>query len=369
MAPAEGSAVNVVFAGGGTGGHVYPGLAVADALRGLRPDASLLYIGVRGRVDEQIVPRQGIPFRAISAGQLRVGSPFVFVRNVARLAMGCAQSLRILFAFKADAVFATGGYASVPVGIAARLLRRPLIVYLPDVTPGWAVRLLSRLATRMTTTSERALAYLPKARTSVVGYPVRGDFWSLDRAAARDRLGLPRDEQVLLVTGASLGARAINQAVSEQLAPLLDRCIVFHVTGAADEAAAIERRGQLPPALRERYVVRGFLDDMPAALIAADLAVSRAGASSLGELPAASVPAILVPGEYEGWSQAPNAEYLRDQGAAVVLRNADLHQLSGAVRQLLDDPAALERMRSAMRSLARPDAARDIARILLEAAA
>jgi UDP-N-acetylglucosamine--N-acetylmuramyl-(pentapeptide) pyrophosphoryl-undecaprenol N-acetylglucosamine transferase len=266
-------------------------------------------------------------------------------------------------------VFATGGYASVPVGVAARVLRRPLVVYLPDVTPGWAVRLLSRLATRMTTTSERALAYLPANKTDVVGYPVRGDFWSLDRGAARSRLGLPRDAKALLVTGASQGARKINEAVIEALPRLLEECIVVHSTGADDEAWANDQRARLTAAQQERYVVRGFIDDMPAAMIAADLVVSRSGASTLGELPAAGAPSILVPGEYEGWSQAPNAEFMQAEGAAVMLRNAELGRLADVALELLADDARLLSMREAARRLARPDAARDLARVLVEVAA
>jgi UDP-N-acetylglucosamine--N-acetylmuramyl-(pentapeptide) pyrophosphoryl-undecaprenol N-acetylglucosamine transferase len=363
----------VVLAGGGTGGHVYPGLSVARALaaelRERGEPLDMLYIGVRGRIDEQIVPREGIPFRAVAAGQLRVSSPVTFALNLAKLALGIAQSLWTLLRYRPDAVFATGGYASVPVGVAARVLRKPLVVYLPDVTPGWAVRLLSKLATRMTTTSERALDYLPRHKTVVVGYPVRGDFWSLDRTAARDRLGLPGDSKVLLVTGASLGARAINEAIVSALPALLARCHVLHLTGAGDEAWAREQHESLDPAIRDRYDVRGYTDDMPAAMIAADLVVSRSGASTLGELPAAGAPAILVPGEYEGWSQAPNAEFLQSRGAAVMLRNAELASLAPTIIALLEDDARRARMSAAMRALARPNAARDLARTLIEVAA
>jgi UDP-N-acetylglucosamine--N-acetylmuramyl-(pentapeptide) pyrophosphoryl-undecaprenol N-acetylglucosamine transferase len=365
--------VKVVLAGGGTGGHVYPSISVARALQELARERGepleMLYVGVRGRVDEQIVPREGLAFRAVAAGQLRVGSPLVFVRNALRLALGVAQSTWLLLRYRPDVIFATGGYASVPVGVAARLLRRPLIVYLPDVTPGWAVRLLARLATRMATTSERALGHLPSKKTVVIGYPVRGDFWSVDRDAARARLGIGPDERLLLVTGASLGARAINDAVVAALPALIERCIVLHLTGGAGEAAALAARQALPAEARARYMVRGYLDDMAAAMRAADLIVSRAGASVLGELPAAGVPAVLVPGEYEGWSQAPNAEYLEAQGAAMMLRNADLGRLSAVVADLLDDAPRRAAMARAMSALARPEAARDLARMLVEAAA
>ncbi len=363
----------MILAGGGTGGHVYPGLCVARALEAeviaAGDTLEMLYIGVRGRVDETIVPSEGIAFRTISAGALRVSSPLTFARNAMRLAWGVAQSTWIVLRFKPNAVFATGGYASVPVGVAARLLRRPLVVYLPDVTPGWAVRLLSRLATKMTTTSERALAYLPAKKTSVVGYPVRDEFWTLDRAAARARLRLPLDGKVLLVTAGSLGARTINAAIWAALPQLLERCDVLHVAGVADEGAANEQRARLTPDQQTRYHVRGYLPDMPAALIAADLVVARSGASTLGELPAAGTPGVLVPGEYEGWSQAPNAVYLEAEGAAVMLRNSELDQLAATVLELLGDDARLASMRAAAKRLARPDAARDLAHVLMEVAA
>jgi UDP-N-acetylglucosamine--N-acetylmuramyl-(pentapeptide) pyrophosphoryl-undecaprenol N-acetylglucosamine transferase len=221
----------------------------------------------------------------------------------------------------------------------------------------------------MTTTSERALQYLPAKKTVVVGYPVRDEFWSLTRDEARARLGLPPNAKVLLVTGASLGARKINEAIVDALPELLESCVVLHVTGAADEVSANEARSRIQGDARERYIVRGYLDAMPAAMAAADLAVMRAGASTLGELPAAGLPAVLVPGEYEGWSQAPNAEFMQEQGAAVMLRNADIGRVADVVLELLSDDARLASMREAAKKLARPDAARDLARTVIEVAA
>ncbi len=369
MAGTEGSALRVLFAGGGTGGHVYPSLAVAraleDACRERGESLEMLYVGVHGRVDERIVPREGIAFRAIAAGQLRVASPLAFVRGLLLLARGTLQALGIARTFGPDAVFATGGYASVPVGIAARIRRRPLVVYLPDVTPGWAVRLLSRLATHVATTSQAAVAHLPAGRTTVTGYPVRPEFWSLDRRAARARLGLGGDLRIVLVTAGSLGAHAINVAVIEALPLLLERATVLHGTGAADASWANDVRSNLSEEQQARYIVRPYIDDMAAAMHAADVVVSRSGASTLGELPAAGAAAVLVPGEYEGWSQAPNAEYLQAQGAAVMLRNAELGRLADTVLTLLGDAARVAAMREAARRLARPDAARDLAQLVV----
>jgi UDP-N-acetylglucosamine--N-acetylmuramyl-(pentapeptide) pyrophosphoryl-undecaprenol N-acetylglucosamine transferase len=365
--------VRVILSGGGTGGHIYPGLAVAQALRQEprpRGNLELLYVGARGRMDEQIVGAAGLPFQAVRAAPLRVGSPLGVVRGLASLVAGTAQAWRLLGRFRPDAVFATGGYASVPVGLAARLRRRPLLVYLPDVRAGWAVRLLSRLATRIATTADRALAELPDGKAEAVGYPVRAAFWSTDRTAARRRLGLPEGELVLLVSGASQGARSLNVAVAEQLDGLLRLCHVLHLTGRADERELLARREALPDAQRARYYVFGYLEEMADAMAAADLAVMRAGASVLGELPAAGLPAVLVPGVYEaGHDQRPNARYLEEHGAAVVLENDQLARLTEVVRALFSDDARRHSMAEAARRLARPDAAQRIAGMLRELAA
>jgi UDP-N-acetylglucosamine--N-acetylmuramyl-(pentapeptide) pyrophosphoryl-undecaprenol N-acetylglucosamine transferase len=361
--------VKVVLSGGGTGGHIYPGLAVAQALRD-EGAPELLYIGVRGRMDEQIVGAAGLPLETVSAAPLRVGSPVEMARNAVSLALGVVQAWRVLGRFRPDAVFATGGYASVPVGVAARLRRLPLLVYLPDVRPGWAVRLLSRLATRIAATTERSMAELPKGKAVAAGYPVRPAFWSATREAARTKLGLPQDEHVLLVTGASQGARRLNEAVASQLDGLLDVCHVLHLTGSADAAAMLTRRDALNERQRARYHVLGYTDDMADAMAAADLAVMRSGASVLGELPAAGLPAVLVPGVYEGgYNQRANARYLADEGCAVVLENEELGTLTDVVRGLLADETKRRAMSDAARRLAQPDAARTIARMLTELAA
>jgi UDP-N-acetylglucosamine--N-acetylmuramyl-(pentapeptide) pyrophosphoryl-undecaprenol N-acetylglucosamine transferase len=361
--------LKVVLSGGGTGGHVYPGLAVGRALqRRAREPVQLLYIGVKGRVDERLVPAEGVPFEAVAGGQVRVGLLGGLV-GLAKLTLGALQAWTILRRERPDAVFATGGYASVPVGVAARLLRLPLVVFLPDVRPGWAVRLLARLATRMATASEAALALLPREKTHVTGYPVRDEFWSVDHEEARERLGLPRDARVLLVYGGSQGAHAINEAVWAQLPRLVERCVVLHITGQADEPLAARARERLPETMHERYRPVAFLRELPAAMKAADLAVTRAGAAVLGELPAAGLPAILVPGVFDGHDQTPNAEYLASRGAAIVLPQRRLEELADHVLALLDDTRRLAAMAAAARALAQPDAAGALADLLLEVAA
>jgi len=197
---------------------------------------------------------------------------------------------------------------------------------------------------------------------------VRSAFFETTRAQARAQLGIGTEEKVLLVAGASQGARAINEAVFGNVRDLCAAARVFHITGTSDADEAQRLRGTLEPVPAARYEPAAYRDDMPVLMLAADLAVARAGASVLGELPAASLPAILVPGTFAGGHQRDNARWLKDAGAAEVVEEAEISKLAGLAIELLGDTEKLTRMRSAAAALARPDAAADIARMVVEAA-
>jgi UDP-N-acetylglucosamine--N-acetylmuramyl-(pentapeptide) pyrophosphoryl-undecaprenol N-acetylglucosamine transferase len=363
--------MRVAFCGGGTGGHVYPAIAVAAALRklDLGEPVDLLYIGVRGKMDRDIVEREGIQFRGVTAGPIRSDSKLGTAKGGVNLARGTAQAYSILGQFKPDVVFATGGYGSVGVGLAARGRRLPLLLFLPDVEAGLAVRTLAKVADRIAVTVPPAQEKLGYEKTVLVGYPVRDIFFNVDRAAARERLGLDAKLPVLLVSGASSGAARLNHAVSSWAADYLQTGQLVHLCGRADEAWLRAGLEMLPPDLGARYHLHAYLhDEMPLALAAADLAIMRAGASVLGELPATALPAILVPGEYEGWDQSPNAQYLQDAGGAVMLRQSNIDELHELTVGLIKDKKRLEGMREAMSAMAKPDAAERLAHIVLEMA-
>lgn len=362
--------MRVIFAGGGTGGHVYPGLSVAQALRALRPEATLLYCGAGGEQEARIVRATGLRYTSVPAAAIRGRSPLRAARGAGTLAFGVARALRLLLRFRADAVFATGGYASVPVVLAAALRRTPLVIYLPDVFPGWAVRATVRFATRIATTSEAALEFLPHEKTVVTGYPVRPEFLSIDRPSARAKLGLPPRVPVLLVTGGSTGAVSLNTAFARHLPQFTTLAHVLHLTGRADEERMRAYRERLTPHQQSRYRIEPYLDDMAAAMAASDLAITRAGASTLGELPATGLPAVLVPLASVSSDQARNARFLESTGAAVTIGGEEApERLYATVDTILKDPQRLAAMRRAMTALARPDAARAIARLLIEVAA
>jgi len=361
----------VALSGGGTAGHVYPCLAVASALQerlSPRGEAlSLLYLGIRGRVDEQLLAGEGIEFQPVRAGALRVRSPWRFAGGLVDLALGAWQARRLLRRFDPQAVFATGGYASAPVALAARSLRRPLLVYLPDVRPGWAVRMMARLATRVAVTVEGSLPYFPPRKATVTGYPARPDFSTATREEGRRRLGLEPSAKTLLVSGGSLGARSINKAVAENLPSLLELCQIIHLSGAADFDWLKQRRDELPDELGSRHHLHAYLPEMPLAMAAADLALMRAGASTLGELPLAGLPAVLVPGAFS--DQMDNARFLADRGAALVFPDERVGEAVEAAKTLLQDDERLQAMSEAMGSLAQRDAADRIAGMLMEIAA
>jgi UDP-N-acetylglucosamine--N-acetylmuramyl-(pentapeptide) pyrophosphoryl-undecaprenol N-acetylglucosamine transferase len=363
--------MRIAFCGGGTGGHVYPAMAVVAALRKLElPEpVELLYIGVRGKMDSDIVDREGIPFKGVTAGPIRAGNALGTARGGVDLAAGTVQAYSILRKFKPDVLFASGGYGSVGVGMAARALKVPLLVFLPDVEAGLAVRTLARVARRIAVTVPPAQERLGFEKTVLTGYPVRESFFGVDQAEAREKLGLDPELPTLLVSGASSGAARLNHAVSAWVADFLKVGQLFHLCGRADEAWLRAGLEMLPKEMQERYHLHAYLhDEMPLALAAADLGIMRAGASVLGELPATRLPAILIPGEYEGWDQGPNARYLQENDAAVMLSQENIGELHELAVDLIRDETRLERMRTALASLARPDSAERLARLTVEMA-
>jgi UDP-N-acetylglucosamine--N-acetylmuramyl-(pentapeptide) pyrophosphoryl-undecaprenol N-acetylglucosamine transferase len=251
--------------------------------------------------------------------------------------------------------------------LAAWVLRVPILVYLPDVEPGLAVRFIARLAARTAVTVEDSRVYFPSRKAVVTGYPVRAEFHGLNQAEGRASLGLVPDDAVLLVLGGSRGARSINRALSEVLEHVLELAQVVHVSGELDWPWVAERCEALPAVLKPRYHAFSYLHEkMGPALAAADLAVCRAGASTLGELPFFGLPAVLVPYPHAWRYQRVNAGWLVGRGAAVHLDDERLtEELLPTLRRLLNDRAALVEMAEQMRALARPDAAVHLASELL----
>lgn len=339
----------------------------------MQASPDLCWVGSAGGVEAGLSTRAGIAFEGIPAAGLRGKNPLALLGGLWSLVRGFRQARRLVADFRPDVLFVTGGYACVPVALAARLARVPLLIYLPDMRPGLAIRLLARLAARVAVTAAPAARHFRPAQAVVTGYPVRRELFERGRSEARARLGLSQEGEgrpLLLVFGGSQGARSINRALSQGLEKLLEVAHVVHISGQRDVEWAQARRAELPAGLRDHYHLHAYLhEEMVDALLAADLAVSRAGASTLGEFPAAGLPAVLVPYPYAGAHQWENATYLVEAGAAVAIDDADLAgALVPTALNLLSDAGRRAEMRRAAQSLAQPDAARHIAELLSDLA-
>lgn len=331
-----------------------------------------MYAGVAGAVEEELAARAGIPFRPIDSGQVRGVGLVRAAKGLLRAGRGTRQAAALMRDFRPDVVFVTGGFVAGPVVWSAWRAGVPVFIYLPDMEPGVAIRRMSRFASRVGVSFEEAAAHFP-GKAVVTGYPVRPEILALvgRKVEARLALQLETDVPVLLVFGGSRGARSINQALAAKLSIILQHCQVVHVSGALDWPEVAARAEGIPANLHDRYHPFPYLhDEMALALAAADLVVARAGASTLGEFPALSLPSILVPYPYSGQHQEFNADYLVSRGAAVRLPDADLGATLGdAVLALLREPARLRQMQVAAGALARPDAAARIAQELERLAA
>ena len=312
-------------------------------------------------MEAALVQRANIPFDAIPAAGLHGVGLRQLPGNLWQLARGFFAAGRILRHFKPDVLFFTGGYIAGPVALAG--WRIPNLLYVPDIEPGAALKMISAFADLIAISAEDSKPFFRGKKTIITGYPTRPELMEWTRDSGRKQLGLSNEMPVLLVSGGSRGARSINTAVMEHLPTLLEKAQVIHISGELDWETIETNREKLGREQAARYLAYPYLhEEMGAALAAADLVVSRAGASILGEYPLFGLPAILVPYPHAWQYQKVNADYLARHGAAIILEDERLMEsLPVLVTELLDNPKKLQAMRAAMRGLANPDAAAKIA--------
>jgi undecaprenyldiphospho-muramoylpentapeptide beta-N-acetylglucosaminyltransferase len=356
--------VRLLICAGGTGGGVYPALTVLKAL-GLKPD-QVLWVGGRGGMEEALVTRSNTPFTTIPAAGVHGVGLLKLPGNILELIKGFLASRRILRQFNPDLLFFTGGYLAFPMAVAA--VRRPSLLYVPDIEPGMALKALARFADRIALTTATSRDYFPNpAKLTVTGYPIRPGLQEWNRERALDYFNFDPHIPTLTVAGGSKGARSINNALMKILPKLLEQMQVIHLAGHLDWKQIDINAQTLSPAQARRYQAFPYLHEMGAALAAADLIVSRAGASVLGEYPLFGLPAILVPYPYAWRYQQVNASYLTERGAAVILHDEDLEtDLYAQIHSLIANPARLSSMSQAMASLSTPDAAQKLAELMYE---
>jgi len=357
-----------MIAAGGTGGHVYPALAVAESLMQNHPETQLYFVGSVGGFERALVAESGLAFVAhdeVQAGPVHGVNPLRLLNSLVKLALGTIQAFRVLGRHRPQVILSTGGWVSLPVSLVARLRRVPVVIFLPDIEPGLTIKTLRLLARKVAITVPESKAYFREGQTVVTGYPLRAELYTATTEKAAAHFELDPDRQTLLVFGGSRGARAVNKLLESALGDLLEMGVqVIHVTGTLDWDRSQNAIGDL----RDHACYHAFEylhDDMGLAFAAADLVVARAGASTLAEFPFFKLPSVLIPLAYSWRYQQVNADYLAERGAAIHLpEDTAQYDLLPILRRLFEDPSQLAAMRDAAASLVEPNGAANVAELL-----
>jgi len=362
-----GKLVKVILSGGGTGGHIYPALTIADQIKKLHSEAEIIFVGTKQGLEKDIIPRYGYPLRFIEVAGFKRSLSLDTLRSVGKLFEGLYDAYQVIKKEKPDLVIGTGGYVCGPVVYMAALHNIPCCIQEQNAMPGITNKILSRYVQKVFLGYKEAGKYFHgKADLVYTGNPIRTEILEHERKAALAELGLDANKKTILVSGGSRGARSINKAMLEAELALSDRqeVQVLHATGDVNYEqymAEIKKRG----GVGANIIIKPYLHNMPVALAAADLAVFRAGAIGLAELMAKGVPSILVPYPYATANhQEFNARAVEAKGAAKVILDKELNGESvlEAIEHLLLHHKDLEKMQAAAKSLGKPQAAENIAK-------
>ncbi len=351
----------LLFAGGGTGGHVFPMVAVANAVKALAPDVRLVFAGTARGLEVRVIPMQGFELELLDVLPLRGGGLGGFVRGALRAFGSLGASRALVKRLKPAAVLSVGGYAAGPVSLAAWSQGVPLAVLEPNSVMGLANRLIAPLCRRAYTAFEETERHFRRGRVLRAGVPLRAGFLPAPYSP-------PLTSLRVLVLGGSQGAKTLNEIVPRAIAKFGSRISVVHQSGPNHEN---EVRAVYSELGLDSARIEAFIDDMPTALARADLVIGRAGAGALSEICAVGRPSILVPYPYAaGDHQAKNADALVREGAAIRIKDklASPDTVAKAIGALISDRSLLTKMAAAARGVGRPDAAHTIARDLLELA-
>ena len=354
----------ILFAGGGTGGHVYPAIAIADAVRDLEPEAEIRFAGTREKMEWEAVPKAGYRIHPITISGLHRGQPFRNLTLPFKLVRSLMESRRLVKRFDPDVAVGTGGYVSGPVLMTASFRGKPIVIQEQNAYAGLTNRFLGKRADRIHVAFLEAKDFLPSEKCVYSGNPTRKDLTRADSVEARRFYDLPPDAFVLVVFGGSLGSRAINDAMSSHVSELLqdENLWIIWQTG-RQYFKDVNRRVAEHPRLK----VLEYVDRMDLTYAAANLAMCRSGAITCSELMVTGTPAILIPSPNVAEDhQTHNARSMANAGAAVLIPEAEMEsRLTAEVVALKSNSSRLRKMSEAARAIARPDAASAIARDIL----
>lgn len=362
--------MRIVLTGGGTGGHLTPLVAVAKKIREKVPEAEFLFIGPKGKLEDEIMGRENIPIRNIPVGKLRRYFSLANLIDPFRVLGGIFKSLWLLLFHMPDAVFSKGGYASFPVVVAAWVYRIPVMIHESDSNPGLANSMLGKFADRVAVAYPEAEKYFPAAQVVLTGNPLREDINQGDAARARQSLGFTESRKTIFIWGGSQGAKSINERVLRILPQLMHKYQVIHQTGENNFEEVERMAGELGFKVGHDgyYAAPFFREDLKDILAVSDLVISRAGSTSIAEIAANRKPAIIIPLESSaGDHQRMNAYSLARIGGCIVMEENNMgeHMLLEKIDEILSDEALAKRLADNIATFYHPDATERIAQGIL----
>lgn len=360
--------MKIVISGGGTGGHIYPALALVREIQEKSKDAEFLYIGTSKGLESKLVSRENIPFTPIEITGFKRKLSFENVKTIFRFLKGTRNSKKILKEFKPDVVIGTGGYVCGPVVYAASKLHIPTVIHEQNSVPGLTNKFLSRYVDRIAICFEEAGDYFPDSKVAFTGNPRASEVLGKDGIAGRLSMGLSATMPTVVIFGGSRGARPINEAVIKSLSDFSTQPYqVLYITGDVhyeDVRKEVELIGN-----PSNVIIKPFVHNMPEVLAGADLVVSRAGATTLAELTSLGIPSILIPSPYvTNNHQEKNARSLSDRGAAVLLLESELtgKALTHTIDDILLDKEKQRTMKDAAKKIGVPDSAERLYKLMKE---
>lgn len=366
--------MKVIVTGGGTGGHIYPALAIAKGLKEVYKDCNILYVGTKKGLEANIVPKTEFNYQFITVEGLPRRVNLQSLKSGIKLVRGLGQSFKIISVFKPDAIISTGGYVAGPIGWVGSQMGVPLLIHEQNSYPGITNKLLASRAKRICLTFEDSKKYFKdKSKLRMTGLPIRSEILNVCKKSCYERLGLDTKRKTVLITGGSRGAQSINNAVIQampEMVKMTDVQFIF-ITGEMgyeDTLNTLKKQG-INIEVMGNITIKPYIYNMEDALGAADLVVSRAGATFLAEITALGIPAILIPYPYATENhQEHNARSLVKKKAAILITDAELNgqKLFRELYTLLMNNQRLESMKKASRDLGKPDALDQILNVFRE---
>jgi UDP-N-acetylglucosamine--N-acetylmuramyl-(pentapeptide) pyrophosphoryl-undecaprenol N-acetylglucosamine transferase len=358
--------MKIVLTGGGSGGHLTPLIAIARKIKEKAPEAEFIFIGPKGKMEDDIIGKEGIRMRNISAGKMRRYFSLNNFLDCFRILLGIFQSMHILLAEMPDAIFSKGGYASIPVVLVGWMYRIPIMIHESDATPGMANKIMSKFSNRVAVSYPEAEKEFPAIQVVMTGNPVREDINKGDVAKAREMFSLVESRKTIFVLGGSQGARVVNNKILDLLPELLKKYQVIHQTGEANFDEVRHKAGELGiKAGHDGYHIIAFIgDELKDIFAVSDLVISRAGATSITEIAANGKPSILIPlPSAANNHQRMNAYAIAKFGGCIVLEESNLGEnlLLSRINETMENDQLRQKLSTDIKIFYHADAAEKIA--------